>query len=62
MEIKTKFKIGDRIIFIEDGKMVFDNIAGMTVYVYEDGTQRVFYTFKETEKYKWESEICRAAK
>ena len=42
--------------------MVFDNIAGMTVYVYEDGTQRVFYTFKETEKYKWESEICRAAK
>ena len=32
MEIKTKFKIGDRLCFIENGVMVFDTVESISVY------------------------------
>ena len=62
MEIKIRFKIGARVCFIEDGKMLFDEVRNMTVYVNEDGTHSVIYYFKSTGTYKWEGEILPAAK
>ena len=60
MEIKIRFKIGARICFIEDGKMLFDEVRNMTVYVNEDGTHSVIYYFKNSSQSRWEREICPA--
>ena len=54
MEIKIRFKIGARVCFIEDGKMLFDEVRNMTVYVNEDGTHSVIYYFKGSGTYKCE--------
>ena len=48
MEIKTKFKTGDRLCFIDKGAIVYDNVKDITVYVYENGTHCVYYSMKES--------------
>ena len=60
MEIKIRFKIGARVCFIADGKMLFDEVRNMTVYVNEDGTHSVIYYFKESMHSRWEGELLPA--
>ena len=60
MEIKTKFKIGDRLCFIENGVMVFDTVESISVYQYDETTKTVYYYMEGVKKSKNESEVCLA--
>ena len=60
MEIKTKFKIGDRLCFIENGVMVFDTVESISVYQYDEATKTVYYYMQDLKKSKTESEVCLA--
>ena len=60
MEIRTKYKIGDRLCYIENGAMVFDTVESISVYVYADGKVNVYYYFKHSQRTKNENDVCEA--
>ena len=61
MEIKTKYKIGDRLCFIENGAMVYDDVESVSAYVYEDGKVNVYYYFKHSQRTKNECDVIQAS-
>ena len=63
--IVTKYSIGDRVCFIDNGALVYDNVDSISVFVYSDGSHQTYYVqtyyqLEHSKRFKCEEELCPA--
>ena len=58
--IVTKYSIGDRVCFIDNGALVYDNVDSISVFVYSDGSYQTYYSLEHSGKCKCEQDLCPA--
>ncbi len=60
MNIVTKYNIGNRVCFIDNGALVYDNVCGINLYVYSDWSHQTYYSLEHSGKCKCEQDLCPA--
>ena len=58
--IVSKYSIGDRVCFIDNGALVYDNVCGINLYVYSDWSHQTYYSLEHSGKCKCEQDLCPA--
>ena len=58
--IVTKYSIGDRVCFIDNGALVYDNVDSISVFVYSDGSYQTYYSLEQSYSFKCEQDLCPA--
>ena len=63
--IVTKYSIGDRVCFIENGELVYDNVDSISLHVDSDGSHQTYYVqtyyqLEHSKRFKCEQDLCPA--
>jgi hypothetical protein len=58
--VETKYSIGDRVCFIENGALVYDDVDSISVFVYSDGSYQIYYSLEQSYSFKCEQDLCPA--
>ena len=58
--VETKYSIGDRVCFIENGELVYDDVDSISVFVYSDGSYQTYYSLEQSYSFKCEQDLCPA--
>jgi alpha-N-acetylglucosamine transferase len=58
--VETKYSIGDRVCFIDNGALVYDDVDSISVFVYSDGSYQIYYSLEQSYSFKCEEELCPA--
>jgi alpha-N-acetylglucosamine transferase len=58
--IVTKYSIGDRVCFIDNGALVYDDVDSISVFVYSDGSYQAYYQLEHSGIFKCEQDLCPA--
>ena len=56
MEVNNKYQIGQKVLFLDNGKARCDEVKSMSVFVYEDSVN-IMYGFQKASATKYENEV-----
>ena len=56
MEVNNKYQIGQKVLFLANGKPRCDEVKSMSVFVYKD-SMSIMYGFQKASATKYENEV-----
>ena len=56
MEVNNKYQIGQKVLFLDNGKARCDEVKSMSVFVYKDSVN-IMYGFQKASATKYENEV-----